>query len=94
MTVRLSLLALQDLQGISNHTLDRWGEEQEELYLNTIYDLFEEISAAPHRWRYRHNLYPECQSELCQNTSFSSDSKEESFWFHEFSINKWIIKDI
>lgn len=66
MTIKLSLLALQNLQGISNYTLKKWGEEQEEQYLNTIYDLFEEISAAPEIWRFRHNLYPECQSALGQ----------------------------
>ena len=78
MNIKLSLLALQDLQRISSYTLEKWGVEQEELYLNRIYDLFEEIVADPEKWRFRHKLYSNAQSALCQKHIVFFQQQEET----------------
>ena len=49
------------LRAISQYTLEIWGAEQEEAYLDALWDRFEEITAEPDRWRFIHDLFPECQ---------------------------------
>jgi len=61
MTLDLTDAALSDLQSVRAYTLDTWGEEQEEKYLNELWGKFEEILSNPARWRYRNDLFPSCQ---------------------------------
>ena len=57
----LTNAALIDLQAIRNYTLQTWGEEQEDKYLDEMWAKFEEILSDPKRWRFREDLFPGCQ---------------------------------
>ena len=61
MTLDFTEAALSDLQSIRNYTLETWGAEQEQLYLDSLWDKFEEIPGDPGRWRHRDDLFPGCQ---------------------------------
>jgi len=61
MTLDLTEAAISDLRSIGNYTVERWGSEQEERYLNLLWKKFEEILEDPARWRHREDLFPECQ---------------------------------
>ncbi len=61
MKLRLSNAALEDLRDIRDYTLQRWGEDQEELYLNSLWDRFELILVDPERYRSRADLFPGCR---------------------------------
>ena len=61
MELTLTDAALSDLQSIRAYTLETWGEEQEEKYLDEMWNRFEEILAHPQRWRSRNDLFPGCQ---------------------------------
>ena len=65
MRVRLLKLAYGDLDSIYAYTLARWGREQAELYVGTLWDAFDKIVAAPERWQPRDALYPGCRICLC-----------------------------
>ena len=62
MILRLSKSAKRDLQGISRYTKKTWGLEQEELYLNALFDRLEQIKDDPKRWKERDELFPKSQS--------------------------------
>jgi len=53
--------AAEDLHEISRYTLSQWGEEQEDRYLRGLYSKLNEIAADPARWRFRNDLFPDCQ---------------------------------
>jgi toxin ParE1/3/4 len=53
--------AVSDLQSIRSYTLAKWGSEQEQRYLDALWNKFEEILADPQRWRRRDDLFPGCQ---------------------------------
>lgn len=61
MTLEFTDAAISDLQSIRNYTLEVWGEEQEEAYLGALWEKFEEIISDPGRWRFRNDLFPDCQ---------------------------------
>ena len=61
MTLELTVAAVSDLQSIRDYTLEVWGEEQEEVYLGDLWEKFEEVLSDPGRWRFRHDLFPDCQ---------------------------------
>ena len=61
MTLDFTAAAVSDLQSIRNYTLETWGEDQEQLYLDALWDKFEEILGDPQRWRSRDDLFPGCQ---------------------------------
>jgi len=60
-TLDFTEAALSDLRSIRNYTLETWGSEQERLYLDSLWDKFEEILREPQRWRSRGDLFPGCQ---------------------------------
>ncbi len=62
MILRFSKSAQRDLQGISQYTQKNWGLEQEELYLNTLFDRLEGIKDDPKRWQKRDDLVSGSQS--------------------------------
>ena len=61
MNLEFTPAALADLRGIRTYTLDNWGAEQEQKYLDAIWARFEEIAKDPGRWRRRDDLFPGCQ---------------------------------
>ena len=61
MTLDLTDAAVGDLRSIRNYTLDQWGEEQEKLYLDALWEKLELILTDPGRWRSREDLFPGCQ---------------------------------
>ncbi len=64
MTLEFTDAAVADLQSIRDYTLEKWGQRQEQIYLDAMWDTFEEIVADPDpdRWRSRDDLFPGCQS--------------------------------
>ena len=64
MTLDLTAAALTDLRSIRAYTLETWGEEQEEQeekYLNEMWDKFEEIMRNSGHGRLRNDLFPGCR---------------------------------
>jgi toxin ParE1/3/4 len=64
MRLRLSRLALRDLEDIHGYTLDQWGEDQADQYSSQIADALEQITRAPERWRLRNEIHPGCRARL------------------------------
>src|SRR4051812_23211236 len=61
MRLELTPAALSDLRSIGAYTLQNWGPEQEQRYLDSLWTKFEEILASPEKWRTRDDLFPQCQ---------------------------------
>lgn len=61
MRVRLSKLAFADLESIYSYTLERWGREQAESYIEEIWFAFDRVAQTPERWRLRNKLHPGCR---------------------------------
>jgi len=61
MTLDFTQAAVADLQSIRNYTLETWGPDQERIYLDSMWNRFEEILADPEKWRRREDLFPGCQ---------------------------------
>ena len=61
MTLDFTKAAVADLQSIRYYTLKTWGPEQESVYLDSMWNRFEEILADSERWRRREDLFPGCQ---------------------------------
>ena len=61
MTLDFTKAAAADLQSIRDYTIETWGPEQERIYLDSMWDRFEEILKDPDRWRRREDLFPGCQ---------------------------------
>ncbi len=61
MNLVLTHAALDDLRSIRSYTFERWGSQQEELYLNRLWKRFESIRTVPTRFRLREELFPGCR---------------------------------
>ena len=61
MKLILTEAALDDLRSIRDYTLETWGEEQEELYLNRLWLRIESIRTDPFRYRLREEFFPGCR---------------------------------
>ena len=61
MKLILTEAALDDLRSIRDYTLETWGPEQEELYLNKLWSRIEFIRSDPSRYRLRDELFPGCR---------------------------------
>lgn len=53
--------ALEDLRSIRAYTLETWGAEQEERYLDRMWARFDSIRLDPARYRLRPDLFPGCR---------------------------------
>lgn len=53
--------ALDDLRSIRGYTLETWGAEQENRYLNRIWAKFNSIRLDPSPYRLRPDLFPGCR---------------------------------
>ena len=61
MTLEFTHAAIADLQSIRSYTLQVWGAEQEQVYLDSVWKKFGDLLANPERWRKRDDLFPGCQ---------------------------------
>jgi len=61
MKLDLTDAAIDDLRSIRAYTLQTWGGEQEEKYLEEMWSRFELIRKNPGRCRHRPDLFPGCQ---------------------------------
>lgn len=61
MTLDFTEAAVSDLQSIRHYTMRTWGSDQDQRYLDSLWDKFEEILREPQRWRHRDDLFPGCQ---------------------------------
>jgi len=61
MKIELTPAALADLRSIRAYTLERWGAKQEEAHLNRMWERFESILANAAHFRFRPDLFPDCQ---------------------------------
>jgi plasmid stabilization system protein ParE len=61
MKLRLTEAALADLRSIRAHTLETWGSDQEQRYLDRIWSRLEDLQQNPGRYRLRPDLFPGCR---------------------------------
>ena len=61
MTLDFTAAAVADLQSIRSYTLETWGAGQECVFVDSLWNQFEEIMKNPQRWRFRNDLFPGCQ---------------------------------
>ncbi|MEO5713839.1 MAG: type II toxin-antitoxin system RelE/ParE family toxin [Luteolibacter sp.] len=61
MKLLLTEAALADLKAIRDYTLENWGADQEERYLDSLWAKFEIILADLGRYRIRQDLFPDCR---------------------------------
>lgn len=61
MRLRLSKLALCDLEDIHAYTCEQWGEEQAVRYSGQIAHALEMIACDPERWRLRNDIHAGCR---------------------------------
>jgi toxin ParE1/3/4 len=59
--LELSEAALADLRSIRKFTLEHWGPSQEARYLDSMWAVFLEILEKPNSFRFRSDLFPNCQ---------------------------------
>jgi toxin ParE1/3/4 len=62
MKIILSPSAVRDLQFISDYTLRNWGAEQEQRYLNGLWEKLAAIQSNPSSFRLREDLVKGCRS--------------------------------
>jgi len=61
MTLDFTPAALDDLRAVRAYTVERWGAAQEQRYLDQLWRRFEDIMDDSSRFRFRHDLFPDCQ---------------------------------
>jgi toxin ParE1/3/4 len=61
MTLDFTEAAVLDLQSVRDYTLEKWGTQQEQIYLDLLWKKFEEILATPEKCRFRNDLFAGCQ---------------------------------
>ena len=61
MRLELTEAAVEDLRAIRAYTLHQWGERQEDIYLDQLWNRFAEILSDSSSYRFRHDLFPDCQ---------------------------------
>ena len=61
MTLDFTNAAIADLRSIRSYTLRTWGEKQEQIYIDSLWNKFEELLADPQRWKKRNDLFFGCQ---------------------------------
>ncbi len=61
MKFRLTHAALEDLRSIRAYTLETWGVEQEDRYLDRIWAKFDSLRLDPSSYRLQPDLFPGCR---------------------------------
>ena len=54
--------AKRDLHGIADYTLERWGTDQADVYIDTLFEAFERIARHPDFGRIRQDIAPGLRS--------------------------------
>jgi plasmid stabilization system protein ParE len=72
MKIIFSPSAIRDLQSISDYTLQKWGAEQEGVYLKGLWEKLAAIQTSPESFRLREDLAKGCRSARYEKTSFFS----------------------
>ncbi len=62
MKIIFSPSAIRDLQSISDYTLQKWGPEQEGVYLKGLWEKLAAIQTSPESFRLREDLAKGCRS--------------------------------
>lgn len=62
MKLRITKAAGSDMRSIRRYTLKTWGAEQEQKYIDQLWDKIQAISENPSRHRLRNDLFPGCRS--------------------------------
>jgi toxin ParE1/3/4 len=61
MKLDITEAAVEDLRSIRTYTLHTWGEQQEQVYIDRLWARFTDILADSARYRFRDDLFPDCQ---------------------------------
>ena len=61
MKLDLTEAAVEDLRSIRAYTLERWGEQQEQAYIERLWERFGELFKDSSPCRFRNDLFPGCQ---------------------------------
>lgn len=61
MNLLLTQAALEDLRSIRAYTMETWGDDQEQRYLDRIWSRFQDLRLHPERYRVRPDLFPGCR---------------------------------
>lgn len=61
MKLTLTEGALDDLRSIRAYTLETWGDAQEKIYLQKIWNRLHRLQDDPSRHRLREDLFPGCR---------------------------------
>ena len=64
MRLKLSKLALEDIESIYDYTVAEWGNEQADRYVGALWDAMLAIEKEPERWRLRRDIHPGCRTCL------------------------------
>jgi len=59
--LELTDAAIEDIRAIRRYTLFTWSERQDAIYQARLWKRFEEILSNSSRYRFRHDLFPDCQ---------------------------------
>ena len=60
MKLELTQAAIEDLSLIRAYTLEKWGAEQEQAYLDAVWEKFTELQSNPSLGRERSDFFPGC----------------------------------
>lgn len=61
MKLEFTEAALSDLRSIRLYTLQVWGDSAETHYIDLLWEKFLQIRSRPAGYRFRHDLFPDCQ---------------------------------
>lgn len=61
MRLVLTEAALEDLRSIRAYTMESWGADQEQRYLDSLWSRMEALRVNPERYRLRGDLFPGCR---------------------------------
>ena len=92
MNLEFTKAAVGDLKSIRQYTLETWGGEQEEVYLNDLWKKFEDILDDPSRWRFGTTCSPVARSHHRGGMSSYFVSRERRFKSSASSTAQWIFR--
>ncbi|WP_339618998.1 type II toxin-antitoxin system RelE/ParE family toxin [uncultured Marinimicrobium sp.] len=66
-TLKITPRAKHDLQDIWTYGVDTWGEQQADIYFNTLFEAMEALALNPGKGHPRPELLPQCSSYVCKS---------------------------
>ena len=88
-TGRLRFPEKKVLRSIRAYTLETWGSDQEQRYLDRIWSRFEDLRQNPERYRHRPDFFPDAASRPKANTSSSSAPTTDNSKSPASSMQPW-----